>query len=107
VGLFTLVGALVGVALLLWVKGTALRKGRPYSATLEFPLACGITVGTPVRAEAAAQRLGAAAAGRTFVLLDADTTLLCRRVSRLRCAGAHSWRRRRQRAQRAAKPGQG
>jgi ABC-type transporter Mla subunit MlaD len=47
-GLFTLVGGLMGVALLLWAKGTALRTGRPYQATIEFPLACGITVGTPV-----------------------------------------------------------
>eukprot|EP00775_Hariotina_reticulata_P007426 gene7426-7635_t len=48
-GLFTLVGGLLAVALLAWAKGTALRKGRPYHATIEFPLACGITVGTPVR----------------------------------------------------------
>lgn len=48
-GLFTLAGGVVLVALLAWAKGTALRKGRPYQATLEFPLACGITVGTPVR----------------------------------------------------------
>lgn len=48
-GLFTLMGGLTGVALLLWVKGTALRTGRPYQATIEFPMACGITVGTPVR----------------------------------------------------------
>lgn len=47
-GLFTLVGGLLAVALLAWAKGTALRKGRPYHATIEFPLACGITVGTPV-----------------------------------------------------------
>lgn len=47
-GLFTLAGGVVTVGLLLWAKGTALRKGRPYQATLEFPLACGITVGTPV-----------------------------------------------------------
>jgi hypothetical protein len=38
----------VTVGLLAWARGTALRKGRPYQATLEFPLACGITVGTPV-----------------------------------------------------------
>lgn len=48
VGLFTLVGGLAGLGLLIWAKGTALRKGRPYQATIEFPLACGITVGTPV-----------------------------------------------------------
>jgi len=52
-GLFTLVGGLLGVGLLVWIKGTALRKGRPYQATLEFPLACGITVGTPVSPEGA------------------------------------------------------
>lgn len=50
-GLFTLAGGLVTLGLLAWVKGTALRKGRPYQATLEFPLACGITVGTPVSHE--------------------------------------------------------
>eukprot|EP00878_Enallax_costatus_P002541 GHUV01002723.1.p1 GENE.GHUV01002723.1~~GHUV01002723.1.p1 ORF type:complete len:393 (+),score=111.51 GHUV01002723.1:299-1477(+) len=48
-GLFTLVGGIVGLGLFIWAKGTALRKGRPYQATIEFPLACGITVGTPVR----------------------------------------------------------
>eukprot|EP00879_Flechtneria_rotunda_P011844 GHRR01012371.1.p1 GENE.GHRR01012371.1~~GHRR01012371.1.p1 ORF type:complete len:310 (+),score=113.77 GHRR01012371.1:981-1910(+) len=49
VGLFTLVGGIVAVGLLMWAKGTALRTGRPYQATIEFPLACGITIGTPVR----------------------------------------------------------
>lgn len=56
-GLFTLVGGLAAVALLVWVKGTALRKGRPYQATLEFPLACGITVGTPVSCDSVVCRV--------------------------------------------------
>lgn len=49
VGLFTIAGGVAALGLFLWAKGTALRSGRPYQATIEFPLACGITVGTPVR----------------------------------------------------------
>lgn len=48
-GLFILGGGAVAVALIAWVRGNALRSGRPYTATFEFPTACGITVGTPVR----------------------------------------------------------
>lgn len=48
-GLFLLLGAGLSVALVAWVRGTALRKGTPYIATLEFPQACGITIGTPMR----------------------------------------------------------
>lgn len=49
VGLFILLGGAAAIGLAAWAKGTALRKGQPYMATIEFPLACGITVGTPVR----------------------------------------------------------
>lgn len=48
-GLFLLLGAGMCVALVAWARGSALRKGTPYNATIEFPQACGITVGTPVR----------------------------------------------------------
>ncbi|KAK9829546.1 hypothetical protein WJX72_006404 [[Myrmecia] bisecta] len=50
VGLFVFVG--IGFALLLttWARGGQLgRKGGGYQAVLEFPLACGISTGTPVR----------------------------------------------------------
>ena len=33
----------------MWARGSALRKGHPYLATVELPLACGVQVGTPVR----------------------------------------------------------
>jgi hypothetical protein len=69
-GLFTLAGALLGAGLLWWARGTALRKGKPYAATLEFPLACGITVGTPVRRHQGAQ--GVAAAGRAVWCVPAS-----------------------------------
>jgi ABC-type transporter Mla subunit MlaD len=49
VGLFVAMGGAVAVALIMWAKGSAMRKGSPYQATIEFPLACGITIGTPVR----------------------------------------------------------
>lgn len=48
-GLFLLVGAGAILSLVAWAKGTAMRKEKPYLATVEFPQACGITVGTPVR----------------------------------------------------------
>ncbi len=48
-GLFIALGGAVAVALIMWAKGSAMRKGSPYQATIEFPLACGITIGTPVR----------------------------------------------------------
>jgi ABC-type transporter Mla subunit MlaD len=36
--------------LLSWARGGSLgRRGQGYQATLEFPVACGISVGTPVR----------------------------------------------------------
>lgn len=36
--------------LIAWAKGGQLgRRGQGYQAILEFPVACGITVGTPVR----------------------------------------------------------
>ncbi|GFR46251.1 hypothetical protein Agub_g7800 [Astrephomene gubernaculifera] len=49
VGLFLLAGAGAGVALVAWARGNALRTGTPYNATIELPLACGITIGTPLR----------------------------------------------------------
>lgn len=49
VGLFIIVGIGFSVALIAWARGSALRKGHPYMATIQFPQACGITVGTPVR----------------------------------------------------------
>jgi hypothetical protein len=45
VGLFVLAGSAAGVALVAWARGNAMRTGTPYKATIEFPLACGITVG--------------------------------------------------------------
>mmetsp|Transcript_26472 Transcript_26472/g.57755 ORF Transcript_26472/g.57755 Transcript_26472/m.57755 type:complete len:394 (+) Transcript_26472:321-1502(+) len=48
-GLFLVAGIGAAVALLAWARGTALRTGTPYQITIEFPLACGITIGTPVR----------------------------------------------------------
>lgn len=48
-GLFLLVGTAMSVALVAWARGNALRTGTPYLATIEFPLACGITIGTPLR----------------------------------------------------------
>lgn len=50
VGLFVFAG--VGFALMLvsWARGGQLgRRGQGYQAILEFPVACGISVGTPVR----------------------------------------------------------
>eukprot|EP00198_Chlamydomonas_reinhardtii_P009978 XP_001699315.1 permease-like component of an ABC transporter [Chlamydomonas reinhardtii] len=49
VGLFVLAGGGAAVALVAWARGNALRTGTPYQATIEFPLACGIQIGTPVR----------------------------------------------------------
>ncbi|KAG2441473.1 hypothetical protein HXX76_003095 [Chlamydomonas incerta] len=49
VGLFVLAGGGAAVALVMWARGNALRTGTPYQATIEFPLACGIQIGTPVR----------------------------------------------------------
>ena len=50
VGLFIFAG--IGFALMLvsWARGGQLgRRGQGYQAILEFPVACGISVGTPVR----------------------------------------------------------
>lgn len=50
VGLFVFAG--IGFALMLvsWARGGQLgRRGQGYQAILEFPVACGISVGTPVR----------------------------------------------------------
>ncbi|GMH33152.1 hypothetical protein BSKO_00986 [Bryopsis sp. KO-2023] len=49
VGAFILGGAVLSFWLLSWAKGSQLRKGKPYQATFEFPQACGIATGTPVR----------------------------------------------------------
>lgn len=49
VGLFLLVGSGLALALVVWAKGVAMRKAKPYQAVFEFPLASGISVGTPVR----------------------------------------------------------
>jgi hypothetical protein len=49
VGLFLLGGSALAIALVIWAKGVALRKALPYNAVFEFPLASGISVGTPVR----------------------------------------------------------
>eukprot|EP00891_Asterochloris_glomerata_P002185 jgi/Astpho2/2185/Aster-03176 len=50
VGLFIFAGIAVGLALVSWARGGQLfRRGKGYNATLEFPLACGISAGTPVR----------------------------------------------------------
>ncbi len=43
-GLFVAAGVAAGVALVMWARGSALRTGTPYNATIELPLACGITV---------------------------------------------------------------
>mmetsp|Transcript_15119 Transcript_15119/g.26252 ORF Transcript_15119/g.26252 Transcript_15119/m.26252 type:complete len:433 (+) Transcript_15119:125-1423(+) len=49
VGLFVMVGIGFAVALFNWAAGTAMRTGHPYLITVELPLACGVTVGTPLR----------------------------------------------------------
>lgn len=49
VGLFVLIGSGLGAGLVAWVTGAQLNKGRGYSCTVQFPEACSITVGTPVR----------------------------------------------------------
>lgn len=48
-GLFLLAGAGAAVWLGSWARGNAMRIGTPYAMTVELPLACGITIGTPVR----------------------------------------------------------
>lgn len=43
-GLFILFGCGMAAALIAWARGNALRTGTTYLATIELPLACGITV---------------------------------------------------------------
>lgn len=49
VGLFVLMGAALAGGLAAWVSGASFNKGRGYQCTVQFPEACSITVGTPVR----------------------------------------------------------
>jgi ABC-type transporter Mla subunit MlaD len=50
VGIFVLAGAALTYMTVQWAKGNVWgRKGQPYQAVVEFPLACGVSVGTPVR----------------------------------------------------------
>ncbi|CAG9462530.1 unnamed protein product [Pedinophyceae sp. YPF-701] len=50
VGLFLATGAALSATVIAWATGARLNSGdRGYQAVFEFPLACGITVGTPVR----------------------------------------------------------
>lgn len=50
VGLFVFAGIGFALMLISWARGGQLgRRGQGYQAILEFPVACGITVGTPVR----------------------------------------------------------
>ncbi|KAG1663370.1 hypothetical protein FOA52_007107 [Chlamydomonas sp. UWO 241] len=49
VGLFVLAGGAAALALVSWARGNAMRTGTPYNLTVELPLACGVTIGTPVR----------------------------------------------------------
>jgi ABC-type transporter Mla subunit MlaD len=49
VGLFLLGGVAASVALISWARSNAMRTGSPYLMTIELPIACGITIGTPVR----------------------------------------------------------
>lgn len=49
VGLFVLCGSAAALALVSWARGNAMRVGTPYRLTVELPLACGVTTGTPVR----------------------------------------------------------
>lgn len=48
-GLFLAVGIGFSATLIAWASGTLLRKGQPYTITIQLPLACGVAVGTPVR----------------------------------------------------------
>ena len=48
-GLFLLGGVAASVALISWARSNAMRTGTPYLMTIELPIACGITIGTPVR----------------------------------------------------------
>jgi ABC-type transporter Mla subunit MlaD len=48
-GLFLLGGVAAAVSLVAWARSNAMRVGTPYQITIEFPMACGITIGTPLR----------------------------------------------------------
>ena len=48
-GLFLLGGFAAAFALVAWARSNAMRTGTPYLLTVELPLACGITIGTPLR----------------------------------------------------------
>lgn len=48
-GLFVMAGAAAAVALVSWARSNALKVGTPYQITVELPLACGVTIGTPLR----------------------------------------------------------
>lgn len=48
-GLFLLAGLVASIALVNWARGNAMRTGTTYQMTIELPMACGITIGTPVR----------------------------------------------------------
>ncbi|KAL6766321.1 TGD2 [Auxenochlorella protothecoides x Auxenochlorella symbiontica] len=49
-GLFVIAGISMAFMLASWAKGNNMgRRGQSYQAILEFPVACGISVGTPVR----------------------------------------------------------
>jgi hypothetical protein len=63
IGLFLLAGSGVAVMLVLWAKGVAMRKVHPYQCVFEFPLASGISVGTPVRIRGVQVRRPAGAGG--------------------------------------------
>ena len=50
VGIFVFAGIGFALMLISWARGGQLgRRGQGYQAILEFPVACGISVGTPVR----------------------------------------------------------
>ncbi|KAL3152198.1 hypothetical protein ABBQ32_001285 [Trebouxia sp. C0010 RCD-2024] len=50
VGLFIFAGIGFALMLITWARGGQLgRRGKGYQAVLEFPVACGISTGTPVR----------------------------------------------------------
>lgn len=48
-GLFVIAGVGLGVALVGWAKGLALKGRKSYQAIVQLPEACGVRVGTPIR----------------------------------------------------------
>lgn len=93
VGLFLLVGSGFAVALISWAQKTVFRTGQPYEATIELPLACGISVGT----------FGLAAHETVKAQCSACTALLERGclgapAANYVCLGALRWRKRRRRS---------